>query len=432
MKIAYLTNLYPKVSHTFVRREIKALEGLGCHVLRLAIRRTGERLIDPDDQREHEKTRALLDGGLIALLLPTVIIFVSHVWRFLVTLSFAVRIGWRSDRGCLIHLIYLMEACRLLRWVRSERVDHVHAHFGTNPAAVAMLCRLLGGPPYSFTVHGPYEFDHAPILALGHKIAHASFVVAISDFCRSQLYRWCAHEDWPKVHVVRCGLDAGFLSQPTVPISKTPRMLCVGRLCEQKGQLLLLEAAERLVLRGTKFELILAGDGEMRRQIELLIQRLGLSNCIRITGWISNDQVRRELVDCRAMVLPSFAEGLPVVIMEALAMGRPVISTYVAGIPELVRSGENGWLVPAGAVEELTEAMAQVLDTPIDRLTAMGRTGAERVAEFHDADREARRLEALFRSSIQGSDLHNPSRTESGISRQQRLEGAADASIMAR
>ncbi|RZI85413.1 MAG: colanic acid biosynthesis glycosyltransferase WcaL, partial [Pseudomonas sp.] len=207
-----------------------------------------------------------------------------------------------------------------------------------------------------------------------------------------------AHAHWDKVKVVHCGLEAAFHAGPPVPVPAVPRLVCVGRLCEQKGQLLLLEAAQKLAAQGTTFELVLAGDGEMRAEIETLIARHGLQAQVRITGWISSGQVREELLAARALVLPSFAEGLPVVIMEAMALHRPVLTTYVAGIPELVRPGENGWLFPAGAVQELAAAMADCLGQPDEVLQRMGDAAHQRVLERHDIDTEAAKLASYFRA----------------------------------
>ena len=194
--------------------------------------------------------------------------------------------------------------------------------------------------------------------------------------------------------------------------------MSVGRLAEQKGQLLLIDAAARLRERGLEFELVLVGDGPLRVEIEGLIDRLDLRGHVRVTGYLGTAEVRRELEAARAMVLPSFAEGLPVVIMEAMALGRPVISTYVAGIPELVEPGRNGWLVPAGAIDPLVEAMAEALAADPAELEAMGRAGAARVAERHDAAAEARTLAGPDRRPGRGRrPPGRPHRTRTGPGR---------------
>jgi glycosyltransferase involved in cell wall biosynthesis len=397
MRIAYLINQYPAVSHSFIRREILALERQGFEVMRISLRRWDQELVDPQDTTEGQRTRYALQGGIFALIFALLRMVFSRPIRFTRALALACRMGFRAERPLPIHFAYLAEACRIEPWLRSAEVRHVHAHFGTNSAEVAMLVHELGGPTWSLTVHGPTEFEKPRFIGLAEKIRRSTFVVAVSSFGRSQLYRFVEHQQWPKIEIVHCGLEADFLATPERPASGAKRLVCVGRLCEQKGQLLLIEAASRLAEQGIDFELVLAGDGEMRGDIEAMIARRGLQKHVRITGWISTGQVRDEILAARALVLPSFAEGLPVVLMEAMALRRPVISTYVAGIPELVNSGEHGWLVPAGEVEALTEAIRACLDAPPELLARMGYAAHKRVLAQHDVDKEASKLAALFR-----------------------------------
>jgi colanic acid/amylovoran biosynthesis glycosyltransferase len=401
LTIAYLVNQYPMVSHSFIRREIAALERLGLTVHRVAVRGWSGTLADPEDQAERTRTRFLLQGGAKSLVGPMLRTLIASPMRFAEAAALAWRSARVSEKSLPHHLVYLAEACLLLGWLREWRVQHLHAHFGTNGAQVAMLANALGGPSFSFTAHGPEEFDRPQALSLGEKIRRAKFVAAISSFGRSQLFRWVDHTQWAKVHVVHCGLEQAFHAGAVAKASSAPQLVCVGRLCEQKGQLLLMEAARLLKDRGVKFTLVLAGDGEMRPEIEASIARHGLGTSVRITGWISGAQVRTELLAARALVLASFAEGLPVVIMEAMSLRRPVLSTFVAGIPELVQPGESGWLVPAGDVERLADAMAQCLQTPDDVLARMGEAARARALARHDVDTEAAKLAALFEHATQ-------------------------------
>ena len=227
---------------------------------------------------------------------------------------------------------------------------------------------------------------------LREKVRHAAFVVAISEFTRSQLYRWADYRDWSKIHVIRVGVSQMFLDHRPVPIPMAPRLVNIGRIVEQKGQAILVQAVARLVQEGFDVKLVIVGDGPMRGDIEALIGQLGLRDHVRITGYLSNEGVREELLAARALVLPSFAEGLPGVFLEALALGRPVVSTYVAAHPELVEPGVSGWLVPAGAVEPLVDAMAEVLTADPANLERMGRAGAAAVARQHDVSTQAKKL----------------------------------------
>jgi colanic acid/amylovoran biosynthesis glycosyltransferase len=408
MKIAYLVNQYPKVSHSFIRREILALERQGFEVERIAVRGWGDPLVDPEDQRERARTRYVLQGGALALAGAVLRQFGVAPLRFLRTLGLAWRMGQRAARPWPIHMIYLAEACRVVPWLQQAGARHLHAHFGTNSAEVAMLVHALGGPPYSFTVHGPEEFDQPEFLHLAEKIRRAAFVVAISSYGRSQLYRWIGQRDWPKVQVVHCGIEPAFHAGAVTPPPAAPRIVCVGRLCEQKGQLLLVSAIDQLVRKGTPVELVLAGDGEMRPELEAMIARCKLQAHVRITGWIGSETVRAEILAARALVLPSFAEGLPVVIMEAMALRRPVLSTYVAGIPELVRPGREGWLFAAGDVDALVVALEEMLATAPATLEAMGQAAQVRVLERHAIDIEAGKLGRLFHAGAQATSADAP------------------------
>jgi glycosyltransferase involved in cell wall biosynthesis len=397
LKIAYIVNRYPHPSHTFIRREILGVEQHGHEVMRFSVRRPHD-LVDPKDCAERQRTRAILANGSWRLLLTAALTAVARPQRFLRALLLALRTGWRSDRGLVVHLAYFIEACTLLRW--SLGTDWMHAHFGTNSTTVAMLCAELGGPPFSFTVHGPEEFDKPEFLSLGEKIRRAAFVVAVSDFSRAQLFRWARPEDWRKIQVIRCGVADQFQHAPYVPPPPTGGFVCVGRFTEQKGHLILIEAAAQLASQGEQFDLTLAGDGPMRARIEDLISQRRLRDRVSITGWFPDDRVREEILKSRVLVLPSFAEGLPVVLMEALALGRPVIASAVAGIPELVEHGTCGWLVPAGSVQALANAMRSALACPPSRLEEMGRAGADRVARMHDASKEAERLALLLEEGV--------------------------------
>jgi colanic acid/amylovoran biosynthesis glycosyltransferase len=396
MRIAYLVNRYPTISHTFIRREILGLEKLGVSVRRFTLRAIRpEELRDPRDEAERLRTEAVLARGPAALLPAMLRMSVERPREFANAQLLVAQMGIGSERGYLRHMAYLAEACALTFQLEADRVQHMHAHFGTNSAAVARLVAALGGPGYSFTVHGPEEFDKPDRIALAHKIAAARFVVAVSSYGRSQLLRYCDAEAWDKVHIVRCGVDASYLEE-TSPVPEVPRFVNVARLSEQKGQLLLVEAAAMLRREGRTFELVLVGDGPLRKVLETRIAQEGLAGCVHLMGWADGDAVKAELVRARALVLPSFAEGLPVVIMEALACGRPVISTYIAGIPELVENGKTGWLVPAGSAEAVAQAMREALDAPAETLTRFGAAGRARVRAQHDADTNARQLLDLF------------------------------------
>jgi colanic acid/amylovoran biosynthesis glycosyltransferase len=254
MRIAYLINQYPKVSHSFIRREILALERQGFDITRISIRGWDVELVDNTDLEERGKTRYVLQSGWLTIGGAVLVAAISRPVNFGRALALSVRMGWRADRALPYHLIYLAEACLIGRWLAKSDVQHIHAHFGTNSAEVAMLLHSLGGPTWSFTVHGPEEFEKPHSIRLAEKIRRAAFVVAVSSFGRSQLFRLIEHKHWDKIQVIHCGLEQAFF-EGTPAYPETRNLICVGRLCEEKGQLLLVEAVRRLSEAGVDFSL---------------------------------------------------------------------------------------------------------------------------------------------------------------------------------
>lgn len=394
-RIAYFTNQYPAVSHTFIRREIRAMEALGVAVARFALR-SGVNLVDDEDKAEAKQTRFILKAGAGELFRCCVIALLKQPLTVVSVIRQALQMGRRSERGMVRHLAYVAEAAVLADWCRSDGIRHVHAHFGTNSATVAMFASQLSRISYSFTAHGPEEFEKGALLSLNTKLQRAAFAACVSSFGRSQLMRLVKPDQWDKIEIVHCGVDSAFLAAAVREPPAAPRFVCVGRLSEAKAQLVLISAAQMLREAGARCEIVLAGDGPMRASVEQAIERAGLQETITITGWISGERVKAEIAAARALVLPSFAENMPVAIMEAMALSRPVISTYVAGIPELVQPGKTGWLVPAGDAVALAQAMQEALVAPVAQLAAMGAAGRRHILDQHDVLKEAEKLKSLM------------------------------------
>ena len=398
MKIAYLVNCYPAISHSFIRREIAAIEDGGGSIQRYSIRAANvAALPDARDRLEYDKTTAILSQHWLYLIFGMLSKSISSPKQFYQ----AIRIAFANSSfriGDIVRRVaYLAEACWLTTRLIENQIVHLHTHFGTNSAMVAQLSRKLGGPPYSFTVHGPDEFDMPVEINLKGKVADSAFCVAISSFGRGQLMRWSNFADWEKIEVVKCGVDDDFIQEGRfTPITDAPRFCAVARLSGQKGIPLLVEAASRLKKEGHVFTIELIGDGEMREPLDEMIKRYYLQDTILVKGWANSEDIVQHLLSARAMVLPSFAEGLPVVIMEALALRRPVIVTAIAGTPELVNN-DCGWLIPSGSVDALAEAMKSVLQSSLQDLDSMGAVGRKRVLELHNSKINGAHLLSLIR-----------------------------------
>jgi glycosyltransferase involved in cell wall biosynthesis len=396
MKVGYFLNTYPVPSATFIRREIEALEVQGQTVLRFAARRFSEKLVDQKDIAEAEKTVYILEGKLSDLTIATIrelllnpvgIIKALPTWRKLVT---------NSGGGFARHAAYLMQAASFRQKASRAGIDHAHAHYGTNAAAVVMLARLMGGPQYSFTAHGPDEFIDTSANSYALKIRHASFVVAISNYCRSVLRDLSqTEEDRKKIEIARCGLNLEDF-KPSAPITADNfNIVCVGRLCPQKGQVHIPAAAAALRDEFPSLRITLIGDGESRAEIEAEIARHGVGEQVILKGWASNEEVRTFIATSRALLLPSYHEGLPIVLMEGMALQRPVITTTIAAIPELV-DDKCGWLVPPGDHVALVSALRDALSASPERLAEMGQEGRMRVERMHDIKSLASDLSRLF------------------------------------
>jgi colanic acid/amylovoran biosynthesis glycosyltransferase len=398
MQVAYLMNTYPVTSATFIRREILALEARGVTIRRFAVRPWDQTLVDPADRAEQPRTTYLLAPGALRLGLMALAQALVSPRGMIRAVQAAWQMARAAGRGSMVrHVAYLLEAVHLKRAARG--CTHIHAHYSTNTAAVALLCARLGGPGFSFTAHGPDEFFDMRASSLALKLRECRFAVAITEFARTQLALAGGMAIWPKIAVVRCGVDLLALTRQPAPAPDAP-FVCVGRLCDAKAQELIVDALAQVCSDYPTARVVLIGDGDTRPRIEAAIARHGLHERIELQGWADNTAVQQALSGARALLLPSFAEGLPIVIMESFALSRPVITTYIAGIPELVDS-ECGWLVPAGDVTALARVMAECLETHPDDLVRMGAVGRARVEIAHDVAANAARLEQLFRAQQQ-------------------------------
>jgi colanic acid/amylovoran biosynthesis glycosyltransferase len=399
LRIGYLVNTYPRPSHSFIRREITALERHGFSVHRMAMRGDAEALRDPADLAEHALTEHVLDAGGRRLLLGLLRHGVMAPDRLGKALRMARDRANAGESSLARQLIYMAEGAYVARRAKASGLCHIHAHFGTNSTRVAAYARIFGGPPFSFTVHGPEEFDNVLTLDLGGKLALADSCITVSSYGRSQMYRWAAASDWPKVQVVHCGLDLTRWTDPAPLPLGAFQMVAVGRFAEQKGFGLLMRAFAVAWRQDPTLSLTLVGDGELRDQINTLIADEGMERAVTLLGWQDETGVRAAMNAAHALVTPSFAEGLPVVIMEAMACARPIIATSIAGIPELVRHGQEGWLVPAGDVDALSATMLKAASTPIETLAAMGDSARKRVCARHDIETSVQRLAEIFNRS---------------------------------
>ena len=400
--VAYLMSYFPAVSHAFVLREVEHVRAAGVELETLSIHRAAaEDLLAAADHRAAATTFNVLPTRPRALVTAHMDAFVRSPRRYLRTLALALRTGAPGARERLWHLFYFAEAMILLRHCRRAGIAHIHAQFADTATDVAMLVthyrrgqRVDGvACTWSLAVHGSVEFYDVTRYALTAKLAHARFAVAISDFGRSQLMRLSALERWPHIHVVRCGVDPSVFAPPPERAGSAGRaeILCVGRLLPGKGLSLLFEAIAELRHRGLDVSASIVGEGPARAEFEAAARRQRISEHVCFLGAVGQDDIRRHYASADIFCLPSFAEGIPVVAMEAMAMELPVVTTRIMGIPELVEDGTEGMLVPPGRADALTEALDRLVRAPDERLR-MGQAARLKVEREYDVARSAERM----------------------------------------
>ena len=396
-RIAYLTALFPAISHTFILREIEALEALGLDIRPVSVRRAGpEHLIGAAERAMAERTFAVVETGKRP---RAALAALGAALRRPKHLARAARLAWRMRppglRALVYQAIYLAEAMVLARHLRRTGCSHVHVHFANSSATLGLLAATLAGTGFSFTLHGPSDLFEAVHWRLDLKIAAARFVACISHFARSQAMLHSDPSHWRKLRIVHCGVIPELYdrSRETEP-NRLVRLLFVGRLAPVKGLRILLEALAQARESRPDLALTIVGDGPDRAALETLAAPMGAA--VTFTGSLSQEGVAARLGASDALVLPSFAEGVPVVLMEAMAAGLPVVATRVAGVPELVEDKASGHLVAPGDTAALTAALLALADDP-DRRARMGRAGRARVARDFDIRREAAWLARLFR-----------------------------------
>ena len=410
LKLAYITTHYPALSHTFILREVAALRRLGAEVHTISLRRTsGEHLLSQENRDASETTYAIRPPRRRDVLAAHLSALTRHPRAYLATFTEALSLARPGAKGRLWQIFYFGEAIIVWRHCAARDVRHIHAHHGSAPADVALLAARFGsstgsGPAtWSLTLHGPNELRDVRWFTLAEKVRRADAVVCISDFARSQLMALVDERHWAKLRVVHCGVIPAEYEHLSQPAGARPQVLCVGRLVCEKGHAVLLNAVALLAREGHDIEAVLVGSGPLRAGLERLALDLDVANRVVFRGALSQEEVRRCYAAASLFCSPSFAEGVPVVLMEAMACERPVIATAISGVRELVRDGHTGLLVTPGHAGELSRAIAKLLGDPELR-ARLASAGREHVWSEFDIDRSAAALAELFSEIPRPSD----------------------------
>jgi glycosyltransferase involved in cell wall biosynthesis len=384
VRIGYLLSQYPAISHTFFLQEVLGLRARGMEIETASINRPDRPLsqLPAVEVAEARRTHYIKDGKrkrAVRNLIATVIRRPDVALRGLMAVLRMEGLSLR-ERG--FWLFYLAEAMLVGRWMRKRKLDHLHVHFGGPVASVGLLTSIAWKVPYSLTIHGPEELLNVHSYHLRQKVDHAKFVFCISDFCRSQLCALMPASDWDKFSVMRLGVDPLVLT-PSRPFPRmrrgdTLRLLCTGRMVPAKGHQVLLEAIKLLRDRGFRLQVTLIGGGPELPRLEQYVLDNQLADMVTFTRALSHPETLAQLRSADLFALASFAEGIPVALMEAMSLGLPCVSTCIAGIPELIRSGVDGLLVPPANAVALANALELVISDPVLR-RSLGSSARQRI-----------------------------------------------------
>jgi colanic acid/amylovoran biosynthesis glycosyltransferase len=383
IKLAYLVSRYPAVSHTFIKREISHLRSRGFDIHVASINEP-----DPpfekqtlDEKEETANTFYVKRVGFWKALTDAFHTLISTPWKFFQGFFYALYLGGVDLKTLVFHLFYLSEAIIVGRWMEEEKISHIHVHFANPASSVALLLTKLFPVTYSITVHGPDEFYDVTLHRLKEKIEGAHFICCISYYTQSQLMKIVSPEHWAKFVIAHLGVD------PLLYIPKTPQqnpspleILCVGRLTQTKGQLILIAAISILAMQGLNIHLCCVGDGPNKKYLVDDVSKRKMNHLVEFTGSLNQSQVLEVYKKADIFVLPSFAEGISVSLMEAMSMEIPCIATFVNGIPELIRHKVDGLLVAPSDVQDIVDAISY-LAKDFDMRQKLGQAGRKRIME---------------------------------------------------
>ena len=395
MRLAYFTNTYPRATDTFIRHEVIGLRKRGFDVLTYSVRKAGdENDVDDEVISEKRQTKYILPFNFFRIIYLTILFALRKPRLFVITSRLALKTSRPGAKGHVLQFAYFLEALTLAKHLIDDGIEHLHNHLGDNSGTVTLLAAQIAEVPYSISIHGPHIFFDGLHWALGEKTKHAKFISCIGHFCKSQMMLYSNKDDWSKFNIIRCGVDLDQFTYRT-PEERVRKLVYVGRLAAEKGVPILFESLSILKEKRYDIELELIGDGEDRPFLEELAKEIGIEDMITFAGFVGRTGVAEALKASDVFVLPSFAEGIPVSLMEAMAMGVPVIATYVGGVTELVTHRKTGQIVSASDPIALADAIAFYIDNP-DTCKEISRNARSFVEVEFNIDDQVDKLSKLF------------------------------------
>lgn len=400
MPIAYITQAFPGLTITFIYREIFALERKGFDIATFAIWKPAKDKLSQESRHLVDSTHYVFPISWPGFLLTHLYFLLTRPAKYVGTALFVLTRKGESLKNRLRTLFHFGEAIYLAKEMEKQDIKHIHAHFTINAATIALIVSRLLDISFSFTAHNNLFTDR---LVLREKVREARLIVAISEFTRRFLIDLVPGENLEdKIHIVHCGLSpSNFLPPNPRHVNDIPMILFVAQLAERKGAPVLVEACKLLAERGLAFRCVIIGDGPQRALVEQLVQQYALQNVVQLTGTVFQEHLKEYLNRADVFTLPCLTasngdmDGIPVSLMEAMAMEVPTVSTYISGIPELIEDGQSGLLVGEKDTVALANAMQYLLEDKELRIR-LGKNGRKKVLRKFDVDQNAAQLATLF------------------------------------
>jgi glycosyltransferase involved in cell wall biosynthesis len=400
-KIAYIVSRFPHLPETFILREMISLEQLGWQIELYPLVIQRQELIHQEARPWLARAHAVPWISFDVFKANLVRLF-RDPRRYLALFLRAVRENLGSPKFLSRTLLLFPRAVWMAERFKADGIDHIHAHYATHPAFVAWLINQITGIAYSITVHAHDIFAEKPMLAT--KLQDSVFISAISEFNRKYLTDIFGAWVQQKTQVVRCGIDPAYYGKKNgfhTELNGQLEMISVGSLQPYKGHIYLVKACRELHKRGILFRCRIVGAGELHSLLERTIQENQLGGLVELMGPRTQHEVSQLLQTANCYVQPSVVtpsgkmEGIPVALMEAMASGIPVVATSISGIPELVKNGDTGWLVPPENVEALADALEQVYQDPTEA-QKRAQSGKKWVLAEFELGANVKKLSSLF------------------------------------
>ena len=401
MKLGYLVSQYPALSHSFVLREVRALRSCGLEVCVVSVRSYDRPVaeLSADEAEEAMRTFSVLGAGHLHALIANLRILWRHPLGYLRGLLYAWSLSRGTPKLVLMYTFYFLEAVVAGDYFERQQVRNIHTHFSST---VLLILARIFCVRYSLTVHGSGEFVDVIGFHLAEKVAGADFVATVAQYGMSQVLNASEAAHWHKVVVLPLGVDVDAYrpkSSPRRAPGEPFRLLSVGRLSAPKGYPILIEAVALLRGRGRNVRLTLVGEGPLRTALEGQIAVRGLGDLIYLAGACNHDRVVSFYDSSDAFVLSSFLEGVPVVLMEAMAMELPCVATWITGIPEIIETDVEGLLVPPASASAIADAVTRLMEDP-EGARRLGIAARRKVLAKYHLGRNVERLAQEFRARL--------------------------------